>query len=91
MWLKVVIVFLFIALTASLFTGLGFLIKNQGQDQEGRAVWYSLSVRLILAGLLLGFIAYGIYTGQLHSQAPWDQQHAGQSEKSGPASKPKSP
>lgn len=76
MWLKVVIVFLFVALTISLFTGLGFLMKNQGKDQESRAVWYSLTVRLVLAGLLMGVIIYGIYTGQLASKAPWDARYA---------------
>ena len=76
MWLKVVIVFLFVALTISLFTGLGFLVKNQGKDQESRALWYSLSVRLILAVLLMGFIIYGVYTGQLGSKAPWDTRYA---------------
>ena len=76
MWLKVVIVFLFIALSISLFTGLGFLMKNQGRDQESRAVWYSLTVRLVLAGLLMGFIIYGVYTGQLGSNAPWDARYA---------------
>lgn len=72
MWLKVVIVFLFIGLAVSLFTGFGFLMKNRGRDQESKAVWYSLSVRLIIATLLMGVIIYGIYTGQLGSQAPWD-------------------
>lgn len=72
MWLKVVIVFLFIGLAISLFTGFGFLMKNQGKDQESRALWYSLSVRLVLAALLMGFIIYGVYTGKLGSKAPWD-------------------
>ena len=80
MWLKVVIVFLFIALSISLFTGLGFLMKNQGKDQESRALWYSLTVRLILAVLLLGFITYGMYTGKLGSKAPWDARHAEQTD-----------
>lgn len=75
MWLKIVIVFLFVALTISLFTGLGFLMKNQGKDQESMAVWYSLTVRLILAGLLIGFLVYGVYTGQLGSKAPWDDRY----------------
>ena len=73
MWLKIVIVILFIALVTSLFTGLNFLIKDQGTSQR---TWHSLSVRLALAALLMGFLFYGIYTGQLGSNAPWDQRLA---------------
>lgn len=85
MWLKVVIVVLFVALLISLFTGLGFLIKNQGKDQQSRALWNALSVRLILAGLLLGCIFYGVFTGQLGSRAPWDARLANDPETATPA------
>ena len=69
MWLKVVIVVLFIALVISLFTGFAFLIKDQG---SGMRMWKSLSVRVTLVVLLMGFVFYGIFTGKLGSNAPWD-------------------
>jgi Protein of unknown function (DUF2909) len=75
MWIKVVIVLLFIALLVSLFSGYVFLIKDQGTT---RRTWHSLTVRLVLAVLLMGFLIYGVYTGQLASQAPWDAQRASQ-------------
>ena len=71
MWIKVVIVLLFIALVVSLFSGYMFLLKDKGGT---RRTWNSLSVRLILAALLMGFLVYGVYTGQLGSRAPWDAQ-----------------
>ena len=70
MWLKVVIIILFIALVISLFTGFGFLIKDQG-DKHQDGLWNSIRVRLIIAVLLMGFVTYGVTTGQLKSQAPW--------------------
>jgi hypothetical protein len=69
MWIKVVIVLLFIALVASLFSGYVFLMKDKGSTNR---TWNSLSVRLILAALLMGFLIYGVYTGKLGSRAPWD-------------------
>ena len=78
MWIKVVIVFLFVALVISLFTGLGFLISDKGEKTAGgrSRVWNTLCVRLLLASLLIGFIIFGVYTGQLGSNAPWDQRRA---------------
>ncbi len=73
MWIKFVVVLLFIALVVSLFSGYVFLLKDKGTSYR---TWYSLSVRLILAVLLMGFLIYGVYTGQLGSQAPWDAQRA---------------
>lgn len=73
--LKLIIVLLFIALVVSLFSSLTFLMKDQGGT---RRAWHALSVRLLLAVLLMGFLIYGIYTGQLGSQAPWDAQRAPQ-------------
>ncbi len=72
MWLKVVIMILFVALVISLFSGLFFLLKDQGKTMR---TWNSLGVRLILATLLMGFLFYGVYTGQLGSNAPWDQRY----------------
>jgi hypothetical protein len=69
MWIKVVIVLLFIALVVSLFSGYMFLMKDKGSTYR---TWNSLTVRLILAALLMGFLIYGVYTGQLGSKAPWD-------------------
>lgn len=76
MWLKVVIVFLFIALVTSLFSSFGFLMKNRGKDPDDHRAWHSLTVRLILAALMIGFIFFGIYTGRLGSNAPWDARYA---------------
>lgn len=73
MWLKPLIVVVFIALLISLGSGLVFLFKDQGAT---RRTWNSLSVRLGLALLLMGLIVYGTYTGQLRSHAPWDEQPA---------------
>ena len=66
MWLKVVIVVLFVGLVISLFSGLFFLIQDQGKTMR---TWQSLSVRLVIAVLLMSFIVYGFYTGQLGSKA----------------------
>ena len=73
MWLKVIIVFLFIALLVSLTSGFVFLMKDRGTT---RRTWYSLSVRLVLAALLMGFLIFGVYTGRLGSNAPWDARRA---------------
>jgi hypothetical protein len=72
MWLKVIIVFLFIALLVSLTSGFVFLMKDQGST---RRTWHSLTVRLVLAALLMGFLIFGVYTGRLGSNAPWDARH----------------
>lgn len=75
MWLKTVIVVLFIALVISLFSSLAFLIKDKGSTKR---TWHTLGIRLVLASLLMGFLIYGIYTGQLGSNAPWDQRYLDQ-------------
>lgn len=69
MWIKVVIVVLFIALLISLGSGYLFLMKDKGTT---RRTWNSLSVRLVLAALLMGFLVYGVLSGKLGSKAPWD-------------------
>lgn len=73
MGLKLMIVLTFLALLASLGTGLVFLLRDR-HTTASRRTWYSLTLRLSLAALLMGLVVYGLYTGQLRSQAPWDHQ-----------------
>jgi hypothetical protein len=70
MWLKAVIVILFLAVLASLSSGLVFLLKDSGS--ESKRTLYALGIRVTLAALLLVCIFYGLQTGQLGSSAPWD-------------------
>ena len=72
MFLKSIIVILFIAILVSLFSGLRFLVKDMGNSNN--RVFHSLVVRVTLAVLLVGTIAYGFFSGQLGSNAPWDKQ-----------------
>lgn len=70
--LKIIIVLFFIGLVASLFTGFGFLLKDNG-NRSKNGTWIALSVRLVLTLLLIITVYYGVSTGQLHSSAPWSQ------------------
>lgn len=69
MWIKPVIVILFVLLLISLGSGLVFLVKDQGHT---RRTLHSLGIRVTLAVTLLAVIGYGFYSGKLHSKAPWD-------------------
>lgn len=71
--LKVIIFVLLIAVIASLTTGFYFLVKDQGESSKKR-LYYALGIRVSLALLLMATVAYGIATGQIGSQAPWDQE-----------------
>lgn len=70
MLLKVLIVVLFIAVVASLSSGLIFLIKDMGNSDSKRAL-YALGIRIFLAISLMSLIGYGIQSGQLGNTAPW--------------------
>ncbi len=70
MFLKIAIIILFVMLLISLFTSLSFLVKDQGGTSR---TWHALSIRLVIASLLMGLLIYGVFTGQLGSNAPWDQ------------------
>jgi hypothetical protein len=72
MLLKVIIVLLFIAVIISLSSALVFLMKDVGNSRK--RILYALGVRIALAVALVGTITWGIYSGQLTSQAPWDKQ-----------------
>ncbi len=72
MWLKALIVVLFVALLISLTTGLVFLLKDVGNGR--RRTLYALGVRVALASALLVAIGWGFWSGRLDSTAPWDRQ-----------------
>lgn len=72
MLLKVIIVLLFIGVLISLSSALVFLMKDVGNPRK--RTLYALGIRVVLATTLIGTIAWGIYSGQLGSEAPWDKQ-----------------
>jgi len=69
MWLKVVIVILFFANLAALGSAFYTLLVDQGRG--GKRTARLLLIRVSLAALLLLFIAYGFWSGQLGMSAPW--------------------
>lgn len=72
MFLKFLIVVLLLALMASLGTGFYFLMVDQG-DIRKRRLFHSLGIRLSLAVALMVVLVYGVSTGKLKSQAPWER------------------
>ncbi len=66
--LKAAIVLMLLATVASLFSGLFFLVKDDGRSDR---LVKALTVRVILAALTIGLVAWGFYSGQLTSSAPW--------------------
>lgn len=69
MWIKPLIVILLLLLLISLGSGFFFLMKDQGSTKR---TLHSLGVRVTLAAALVSVIAYGFWSGQLRSKAPWD-------------------
>ena len=72
MFLKFLIVLLLLALLATLAVGFYFLMVDQG-DPEKRRLVNSLGLRVTLAVTLIVLIVYGVSTGKLQSQAPWER------------------
>lgn len=66
--LKAAIVLLLLATLVSLFSGLFFLVKDEGRTSR---VVNALTVRVSLTALTVGLIAWGFYSGQLVSQVTW--------------------
>ena len=66
--LKAAIVLMLIATVVSLFSGLFFFVKD---DSSSNRLVIALSVRVALAAITVGLIAWGFYSGQLVSTAPW--------------------
>ncbi|KIP92037.1 twin transmembrane helix small protein [Pseudomonas sp. HN2] len=65
---KAAIVLMLIATVISLFSGLFFLVKD---DSSSNRLVIALSVRVALAVVTVGLMAWGFYSGQLVSHAPW--------------------
>lgn len=66
--LKAAILLMLLATVVSLFSGLFFLLKDQGQS---RRLVTALTIRVSLAVLTLALIAWGFYSGQLSSSVTW--------------------
>ncbi len=60
--LKVAIVLLLVATLVSLFSGLFFLVRDEGRTSR---VLTALFVRVSLTALTVALIAWGFYSGQL--------------------------
>jgi hypothetical protein len=72
MLLKILIIVLLLALIISLFSGFYFLMVDQG-DKNQRRTLHSLGVRVSLAACLIAVIVFGVATGQIRTQAPWEK------------------
>jgi hypothetical protein len=66
--LKVAIVLLLLATVVSLFSGLFFLVKDEGRSSR---LVNALTVRVTLTALTVALIAWGFYSGQLVPQVTW--------------------
>ena len=66
--LKAAIALMLIATVVSLFSGLFFLVKDEGHSSR---LVTALTVRVVLAEITLGLITWGFFSGQLVSHAPW--------------------
>ncbi|WP_339463672.1 twin transmembrane helix small protein [Pseudomonas sp. EA_105y_Pfl2_R69] len=66
--LKAAIVLLLLATVVSLFSGLFFLVKDEGQTSK---VVNALTLRVSLTALTVALIAWGFYTGQLGTAVTW--------------------
>ncbi|MFZ3154166.1 twin transmembrane helix small protein [Pseudomonas sp.] len=66
--LKAAIVLLLLATLISLFSGLFFLVKDEGKTSR---VVNALTVRVTLTALTVALIAWGFYSGQLVPHVTW--------------------
>jgi hypothetical protein len=66
--LKAVIVLFLLATLVSLFSGLFFLVKDEGRSSR---LVNALTVRVTLTAITVGLIAWGFYSGQLSPHVTW--------------------
>ncbi len=68
MWVKVAIVILLVAMVISLISAFVALMKDTSGSP--RLAW-SLTSRVVTAGLILALVLYGKISGVLDISAPW--------------------
>ncbi|MGI9283426.1 MAG: twin transmembrane helix small protein [Endozoicomonas sp.] len=68
MWLKIIIVLLFLAVLFCLGRGLFFLLKGEGSSAK---LVNSLTARVGLTALIMLIIVVAWLFGDIHSNAPW--------------------
>ncbi|MGI2026373.1 DUF2909 domain-containing protein [Endozoicomonas acroporae] len=68
MWIKFVVIVLFIAVVISLGTGFYFLLTEKKSSPK---LLNSLKVRIGLTVLIMVIIVAAWLHGDIHSQAPW--------------------
>lgn len=68
---KLLIIVLFIAVVLSLSGALMFLLKDMNVPGSKRTL-YALGIRITLALCLMSLIGYGIQTGKIRNNTPWD-------------------
>ncbi|MFG0720146.1 twin transmembrane helix small protein [Pseudomonas sp. GLN_6] len=66
--LKAAIVLLLLATLVSLFSGLFFLVKDEGRTSR---VVNALTLRVTLTALTIALVTWGFYSGQLVSHVTW--------------------
>ena len=66
--LKAAIVILLLATVTSLFSGLFFLVKDEGRTSR---VVNALTLRVTLTALTIALVTWGFYSGQLVSHVTW--------------------
>lgn len=68
--LKIAILVMMFLMIVSLITAGIFLSKDKGKKRSKRTL-YALGARVTCAIILLLLVSYGLYTGELRSNAPW--------------------
>ena len=71
--LKAAIILLLLATLVSLFSGLFFLVKDEGRTSR---VVNALTLRVTLTALTIALGTWGFYSGQLVSHVTWSTPHS---------------
>ena len=66
--LKAAIILLLLATLVSLFSGLFFLVKDEGRTSR---VVNALTLRVTLTALTIALVTWGFYSAQLVSHVTW--------------------